>query len=90
MDSDTQRRARTIDLDSGQPSALRAEERAEPGYWLVAGLEWPGSGGLAEVAFAVAPEMIPRDGLSRDAYQLLGCSDLYAGKHAFAPFCSPT
>lgn len=69
--------------DPSQPSARRAEELAEPGYWLVAGLEWPGGSGLAEAAFAVAPEMIPRDGLGHDAYQVLGCSDLYARKHAF-------
>jgi hypothetical protein len=67
--------------DPGQPSARCAEDLAEPGYWLVAGLEWPGCSGIAEAAFAVAPEMIPRDHLGHDAYQVLGCSDLYADKH---------
>lgn len=53
----------------------------EPGYWLVAGLEWPGGTGVAEAAFATAPELIPRETLSHDAYQVLGCADLYAAKH---------
>lgn len=57
------------------------QELAEPAYWFVAALEWPG-GELAEAAFAVAPELIPRDGLSNDAFQVLGCADLYASKHA--------
>jgi hypothetical protein len=66
---------------AGQPSVGCAEELAEPGYWFVAGLEWPGGSGLAEAALAVAPELIPRDHLGHDAYQVLGCSDLYARKH---------
>lgn len=57
------------------------QEHPEPGYWLVAGLEWRG-GELAEAAFAVAPEMILRDTLSNDAGQILGCADLYATKGA--------
>lgn len=60
------------------------QEQAEPGHWLVAGLDWPGGGGLAEAAFAVAPELIPCDKLSNDAYQVLGCADLYARKHVAA------
>lgn len=35
-----------------------------------------------DAAFAVAPEVIPRDGLSNDAYQVLACADLHAGKQA--------
>ncbi len=52
-----------------------------PWYWLVSGLEWQGDGGLAEAAMAVAPGMIPRDALSHDARQVLGCADLYSRKH---------
>ena len=52
-----------------------------PSYWLVSGLEWQGGGGLAEAAVAIAPGMIPRDALSHDARQVLGCADLYSRKH---------
>ena len=52
-----------------------------PSYWLVSGLEWQGDGELAEAAMAVAPGMIPRDALSHDARQVLGCADLYSRKH---------
>jgi hypothetical protein len=38
-------------------------------------------GGLAEAAVAVAPGMIPRDAVSNDVHQILGCADLYAAKH---------
>jgi len=51
-----------------------------PSYWLVSGLEWQGDG-VAEAAMAVAPGMIPRDALSHDARQVLGCADLYSRKH---------
>jgi hypothetical protein len=36
---------------------------------------------MAEAAVAIAPGMIPRETLSRDAFQILGCTDLYARKH---------
>jgi hypothetical protein len=52
-----------------------------PSYWLVSGLEWQGDGGLVEAAMAVAPGMIPRDALSHDTRQVLGCADLYSRKH---------
>jgi hypothetical protein len=55
---------------------------AEPGYWLVAGLEWPEGRGPAEAALAVAPELVPREAVSQDTYQVLGCTDLYAARHA--------
>ena len=51
-----------------------------PSYWLVSALEWQGDG-VAEAAMAVAPGMIPRDALSHDARQVLGCADLYSRKH---------
>jgi hypothetical protein len=57
-------------------------ELLNPEYWLVFGLVWPGDGGMAEAAVAFAPGMIPREVLSHDAYQVLGCADLYARKHA--------
>lgn len=61
-------------------------ELVNPEYWLVFGLEWPGdtgsgASGVAEAAVVVAPGLIPRDAVSRDAYQVLGCADLYARKH---------
>jgi hypothetical protein len=48
-----------------------------PPYWFVHALPWPG-GQLGEGAIAYAPIMIPRDRLSRDAQQILGCADLIA------------
>jgi hypothetical protein len=64
-----------------QPDDTRAaHELLHPAYWLVHGLPWPGDGDLAEAAVAIAPGMIERDSLSRDAFQILGCADLYATK----------
>jgi hypothetical protein len=57
-----------------------ADELLHPAYWLVHGPPWPGDGDLAEAALAIAPEMISRATLSRDAVQVLGCADLYARK----------
>jgi hypothetical protein len=54
---------------------------ARPSYWLVWGLEWPGDCDAAEAVAATAPDMIPRDALGADAYEVLGCADLYACKH---------
>lgn len=59
-----------------------AERLLAPAYWLVAGLEWSGGPGLGEAAWAIAPDLVPRDALSSDAYQVLGCAHLYAGKHS--------
>jgi hypothetical protein len=69
-----------------QPDPQRDDTRADdellhPAYWLVHGLQWHGDGGMAEAAVAIAPQMIPRETLSRDAFQILGCADLYARKH---------
>ncbi len=66
-----------------QPASAGAvDELLNPAHWLVVGLEWQGDGGMAEAAVAVAPGMIPREALSYDAYQVLGCADLYARLHA--------
>jgi hypothetical protein len=67
--------------DPQRDDAGAADELMYPAYWLVHGLEWPGGDGLAEAAFSIAPGMIPREALSRDAAQILGCADLYARKH---------
>jgi hypothetical protein len=82
MESSTWRRARAMEPHVDRPRARCAEELAKACYWLVAGLEWPGGSGPAQAAFSVAPEMTPRDHLGHDAYQVLGCSDVYARKHA--------
>jgi len=64
-----------------QPDDARATgELLHPSYWLVYGLPWQTDGDLAEAAVAIAPGMIPREPLSRDASQILGCADLYARK----------
>jgi hypothetical protein len=59
-----------------------ADPLLAPTYWLVAGMEWPGGPGPAEAAWAIAPNMIPRDTISPDAYQVLGCADQYAASYA--------
>ena len=52
-----------------------AERLLAPAYWLVAGLDWPTGPGPSEAAWAIAPDLVPRDALSNDAYQVLGkCS----------------
>jgi hypothetical protein len=51
-----------------------------PPYWLVHGLPWEGDGVMAEAAIAIAPGVIPRETLSGDASQVLGCAGLYATK----------
>lgn len=63
------------------PSAAVTGDLLSPTYWLVCGLEWHGDGPTAEAAVAVAPGLIPRDALSRNAHQVVGCADLYARKH---------
>ena len=65
-----------------QPDGTHAPgELLRPAYWLVHGLPWPEGGSMAEAALAIAPGMIPRESLSRDAFQVLGCADRYASKH---------
>jgi hypothetical protein len=61
--------------------AHEADELLNPSYWLVFGLEWRGGSAMAEAAVAVAPGTIPRGALSHDAYQVLGCADLYAHRY---------
>jgi hypothetical protein len=56
-------------------------ELMTPSYWLVSGLDRHGGDTVAEAAVAVAPAMIPRDAVSNDTRQVLGCADLYATKH---------
>lgn len=58
-----------------------ADDLLHPAYWLVHGLPWQGDRGVAEAVVAIAPEMISRETLSSDAFQILGCADLYARKH---------
>jgi hypothetical protein len=60
----------------------RADPLFAPAYWLVAGMEWPGGPSPAEAAWAVAPDMIPRDMVSSDTYQVLGCADQYVASQA--------
>ena len=68
-----------------QPDPQLADTRAtdellHPSYWLVHGLPWQGDGNIVEAAIAIAPGMIDRETLSRDAFQILGCADLYVAK----------
>jgi len=65
-----------------RPASVVPDELLHPSYWLVSGLDWHGDGAMAETAVAIAPTMIPRDTLSEDARQVLGCADLYARKHS--------
>lgn len=67
-----------------QPGEARAAgELLHPSYWLVYGMPWAGGDGMAEAAIEIAPGMIARESLSRDAFQILGCADLYARKHGW-------
>jgi hypothetical protein len=52
-----------------------------PPYWLVSTLEWVDDGEVSEAAVAIAPSIIPREPVSCDARQVLGCADLYCRKH---------
>lgn len=67
--------------DPTMPLPAANEELLYPEYWLVSALEWQGDGPAAEAAVAVAPGLIPRDAVGKDANQVLGCADLYAQKH---------
>jgi len=66
----------------GTTPGNRTDPLFAPAYWLVAGMEWPGGPGPAEGAWAVAPDMIPRDMVSPDAYKVLDCADRYAAAKA--------
>jgi hypothetical protein len=57
--------------DSRSDDTRVADELLQPTYWLVHGLPWQGDGSMAEAALAIAPAMIDRDSLSRDAFQIL-------------------
>jgi hypothetical protein len=70
-----------MQADPQRDDARANDELLHPAYWLVHGLPWPDDSDMAEAALAVAPSMIPRETLSRDAVQILGCADLYARKH---------
>jgi hypothetical protein len=67
-------------MNTTTQSATALAELLYPSYWLVSGLEWQGDGPTAEAAAAVAPATIPRGAVSYDAFQVLGCADLYARK----------
>ncbi|MGH3304996.1 MAG: hypothetical protein ACRDOK_25670 [Streptosporangiaceae bacterium] len=60
------------------PVAAVTDDMLHPTYWLVSGLAWQGP--TAEAAMAVAPGLIPRNALSDDTCQVLGCADLHARK----------
>jgi hypothetical protein len=68
-------------MNTATQSATALAELLYPSGRLVSGLEWHGDGPTAEAAAAVAPAMIPRDAVSHDAFQVLGCADLYARMH---------
>jgi hypothetical protein len=63
--------------ESSRPGTNGTGELIHPPYWLVSALPWPG-GDLAEGAIAFSPSMIPRNGLSEDAWQILANADVYA------------
>jgi hypothetical protein len=66
-----------LDITSSDTTRLLA-----PSYWLVAALDWPVGRDVAEAAWAIAPGLISRDGVTADAHQILGCADLYADAHS--------
>lgn len=72
---------KVVAVEADARRADAAVDLQSPSYWLVSGLEWQGDGELAEAAMAVAPGLIPRDALSHDARQVLGCADLYSRKY---------
>jgi hypothetical protein len=80
MDSDM---TEVVTMTPGQALDAEVVERlTQPDYWLVSGLEWPGNGPMAEAAVAIAPGMIPRNVVGRDAAQILRHADHYAEEHA--------
>ena len=71
-----------IAVEADVRRADAAVDLLSPSYWLVSGLDWQGDGELAaEAGMAVAPGLIPRDPLSHNARQVLGCADLYSRKY---------
>jgi hypothetical protein len=68
-----------VNLDIADGSAARL---CTPAYWLVAALDWPTGTDVAEAAWAIAPGLVPRDTVTADAHQILGCADLYADAHS--------
>lgn len=69
-------------MQAQEQADVAINELLNPEYWLVIGLEWQGNAAMAEAAMAFAPGMVPRDVVSSDVAQLLGCADLYARKRA--------
>jgi hypothetical protein len=82
LEFDPQEKAGDVGPDTLQVVLSGAERLLAPAYWLVAGLDWPGGTGPREAAWAIAPDLVPRDAVSADAYQVLGCAHLYAGRHS--------
>ncbi len=76
------RKAGNVSPDTWQFVLRGAERLLAPAYWLVAGLDRPGGPGPGEAAWAIAPDLVPRETLCGDAYQVLGCAHLYAGRHS--------
>lgn len=70
-----------MERNSGQADTVTAPDLLRPAYWLVFGTEWHGDGIVSEAAAAVAPGVIPRDAITGDVDQVLGCADLFARKH---------
>jgi hypothetical protein len=81
MDIRTPQKVITLSDDEPSADALSFDEWLSPPYWLVSALEWRGTDAEAEAAIAVAPTTIPRNEISHDLHQVLGCADLYADKH---------
>jgi hypothetical protein len=54
-------------------------ELLEPSCWLVFGLEWSAPEGqvFAEAAYALAPSLVPRDRVGRDAADVLDLAEAY-------------
>jgi hypothetical protein len=71
-----------IGMQTEVTAAVAIDELFHPAYWLVIGLEWQDGEATAETAVAFAPGTIPRDTVSHDVGQVLGCADLYARKRA--------
>ncbi len=61
-----------------------ADELLRPAYWLAWGLdvEWPDDAEAQECIAVVAPGMVPRDGLSFDAREILAGADVLARKRS--------
>jgi len=57
------------------------DEWLDPPYWLISMLDWQSRDDVSESAVAIAPSIIPREVVSYQARQVLGCADLYSRKH---------